>query len=190
MLNRKRKYFKELIEINGEQIPINIGEKKNGVYFEIVKRAIEQLDIALKIHTRVLVYRFDLHPTYFTGNNKLLSKFIKRIKQWIYRKYQIENIGYVWAREQERSKKQHYHLAIFLDGNKIQHPGLVRKKIKEMWTPYGHMPVIEKPFYFIAKDNQEARLKAIYRISYLGKIRGKGYRDEQAKDYQTSRLII
>ena len=81
MLNRKRKYFKEFIEINGEEIPINIGEKKNGVYFEIVKRAIEQLDIALKIHTRVLVYRFDLHPTYFTGNNKLLSKFIKRTKQ-------------------------------------------------------------------------------------------------------------
>ena len=190
MLNRKRKYFKEFIEINGEEIPINIGEKKNGVYFEIVKRAIEQLDIALKIHTRVLVYRIDLHPTYFTGNNKLLSKFIKRTKQWIYRKYQIENIGYVWAREQERSKKQHYHLAIFLDGNKIQHPGLLFTQIKEMWAPYGHMPVIENPFYFIDKNNQEARLEAIYRISYLGKIRGKGYRDEQAKDYQTSRLII
>ena len=32
------------------------------------------------------------------------------------------------------------------------------------------------------------RGKAIYRISYLAKTRGKGYRDPQAKDYETSRL--
>jgi hypothetical protein len=32
------------------------------------------------------------------------------------------------------------------------------------------------------------RLDAIYRISYLAKVRGKGYRDPQAKDYGTSRL--
>jgi len=30
--------------------------------------------------------------------------------------------------------------------------------------------------------------KAIDRISYLAKTRGKGYRDPQAKDYGTSRL--
>jgi len=30
------------------------------------------------------------------------------------------------------------------------------------------------------------RGKAIYRISYLAKTRGKGYRDPQAKDYETS----
>jgi hypothetical protein len=32
------------------------------------------------------------------------------------------------------------------------------------------------------------RAKAINRLSYLAKTRGKGYRDPQAKDYGTSRL--
>ena len=117
-----------------------------------------------------------------------MSKFIKRLKQWIYRNYGISNIGYIWVRELERSKQQHYHVAIFLDGNKIQHPKKLNAKIKEMYTPYGHMPVVPKPYYYINEDGDEARLKAIYRLSYLAKIRGKGYRDTQAKDYQTSRL--
>ena len=53
------------------------------------------------------------------------------------------------------------------------------------------MPVIKNPFYFIDKDNyQEMRGEAINRISYLAKTRGKGYRDPQAKDYGTSRLIL
>ena len=51
------------------------------------------------------------------------------------------------------------------------------------------MPVIKNPFYFIDKDNcQEERAKAIDRLSYLAKTRGKGYRDSQAKDYGSSRL--
>jgi hypothetical protein len=53
------------------------------------------------------------------------------------------------------------------------------------------MPVIKNPFYFIDKDNcQEERAKAIDRLSYLAKTRGKGYRDPQAKDYETSRLKV
>jgi hypothetical protein len=65
---------------------------------------------------------------------------------------------------------------------------LTDTKIKEMYAPYGHMPVIENPFYYINKDDNKTRFEAIYRLSYLAKVRGKGYRDTQAKDYQTSRL--
>ena len=42
--------------------------------------------------------------------------------------------------------------------------------------------------YFIDKNDNGTRLEAIYRLSYLAKVRGKGYRDIQAKDYGTSRL--
>jgi hypothetical protein len=57
-----------------------------------------------------------------------------------------------------------------------------------MWAPLGHMPVISKPYYFVDKNNPNKRLEAIWRISYMAKIRGKGYRDPQAKDYGASRL--
>ena len=188
--DRKTKHFDELLNVNGELLRVNSGHNR-GVYTEIVKRFTEQLDIALSLHRRLLVHRLDLHTTYYSPNNKIISRFMNRIKQWIKRNYGIQSIGYIWAREQERSKHQHYHLAIMLDGDKIRHPKKLNEKLKEMWSPHGHMPVISKPYYYIDKHNREQmRGEAIYRVSYLAKVRGKGNRDPQAKDYQTSRLRL
>ena len=192
-LNRKRILINSIFNYKAkgtlcEQVTINTGTNNQGVYFEIINTTIQQLDLALQIHKRVLVHRFDLHPAIYTRNNEPISKFIKRLKQWIYRNYEITDIGYIWVRELEKSKQQHWHVAIFLDGNKIQHPKKLNAKIKEMYTPYGHMPIVPKPYHYINKDDNKTRLEAIYRLSYLAKIRGKGYRDTQAKDYQTSRL--
>jgi len=185
--NRKTKCFDECFSYMGEELTILQGAQ--GAYVEILNKTIEQLDIAFQIHKRLMVLRVDLHPTYYTGNNEQFSKFINRLKQWIYRNYRIKSIGYVWAREQEKAKKQHYHVALFLDENKIRHPKKLTAKIKEMWAPYGYMPVIKNPYYSINKSNfKEQRPETIKRISYLAKVRGKGYRNKQAKDFSTSRL--
>ena len=187
--NRKTIWLDEQFEYNGEILTIQQG--KQGVYIEMLNKTIEQLDIALQIHKRVLVHRFDLHVNYYEGNSNRLSRFMNRLKQWIKRNYGIIDIGSIWVREREESKEQHYHLALYLDGNKIQHPKKLNAQIKEMWTPHGHMPIIPKPYYYIDKDNLKTRrLDAIYRVSYLAKVRGKGYRDEQAKDSGTSRLKL
>ena len=185
--NRKTVYFDEHYKYNDETVTIQQG--KQGVYIETLNKIIEQLDIALQIHKRILVYRFDLHVNYYEGNSKCLSKFMNRLKQWIKRNYGIIDIGSIWVREREKAKEQHYHLTLYLDGNKIQHPKKLNVQIKEMWAPHGHMPTILKPYYYIDRNNLKARrLDAIYRVSYLAKVRGKGYRDEQAKDYGASRL--
>jgi len=187
--NGKREYFFEHIEINGEQIRINIGSNAGGVYYEIIKRMIDQLDIAIKIHKRVLVHQFILSTNYYTPNSKRVTNLMKNLKQKIRRDYGIKQIGHAWVREQEKVKKQHYHVVLFLDGNKIQHPKKLNAIIKTMWEPYhGHVPVIRNPFYYIKKNDNATRLEAIWRISYSAKIRGKGYRDLQANDYQSSRL--
>jgi len=182
-------YFDEHYKYNGEILTIQQG--KQGTYIEMLNKIIEQLDLSLQIHKRILVHRFDLHVNYYEGTNKRISKFMNRLNQWMRRNYGIKNIGYIWVREREKSKEQHYHLALYLDGNKIQHPKKLNAQIKEMWAPHGYMPTISKPYYYIDKNNhKERRLEAIYRVSYLAKVRGKGYRDEQAKDYQTSRLKL
>jgi len=186
--NRKRKYFSETIDVDGEQIPINIGENKGGVYYEIVHRAIEQLDIAIEIHKRVFVYNFILHTNIFTSNNYRITNLMKNLRRKLGRDYKINKIGYEWVRELERADTQHYHVALFLDGNKIQHPKRLKVIIKKMWEPHGHIPVIRNPFYYIDKDDNETRLKAIWRISYMAKIRGKGHRSDQANDFGASRL--
>ena len=101
----------------------------------------------------------------------------------------MKQIGHFWTREKERAKHQHYHCFLLLDGDKMQHPKKIERVMKRMWSENGHMPYLEYPFYCINKHNLETeRLKAIYRVSYLAKVRGKGYRDDQVKDYSGSRL--
>jgi len=186
--DRKTKHFKSYIEINDETIKVNAGATK-GIYKEIIERFIGQFDIAFKVHKRLLVHRVDLHLNKFSSDNKVISRFINRLKQWLKRNYGLDKIGYIWVREQDRSDKQHYHLALLLDGNKIRHPKRLNEQIKEMWLPLGHVPVTLNPYYTIDKHNHnETRAEIIERVSYLAKVRGKRIRDKQTKDYQSSRL--
>jgi len=186
--DRKTKHFKSYIEINDETIKVNAGATK-GIYKEIIERFIGQFDIAFKVHKRLLVHRVDLHLNKFSSDNKVISRFINRLKQWLKRNYGLDKIGYIWVREQDRSDKQHYHLALLLDGNKIRHPKRLNKQIKEMWLPHGYVPVTQNPYYFMDKHNyDETRRDVIDRVSYLAKVNTKRIRNKQTKDYQTSRL--
>jgi len=187
--NRKTAYFHDYFEHNGEFLKVLQGDK--GLYIQILDKVIEQLDAAISIHKRVLVYRFDLHVNYYETDNQRLTKFINHLKLWLLRNYDIKNVGHLWAREKETSKKQHYHCALYLDGNKIQHPKKLTPAMKQMWSAHGHMSVTENPYYYIEQDNiLTKRLDAIERLSYLAKVRGKGYRNPQAKDYGASRIKI
>ena len=186
--DRKTKHFKPYIEINDELHKVNAGAKK-GIYKEIIARFIGQLDIAFKCHKRLLVHRVDFHLNKFSLDNKVMSRFINRLKQWLKRNYELDKIGYIWVRELRGSEKQHYHLALLLDGDKIRHPKRLNKQIKEMWLPHGYVPVTQNPYYFIDKHNyNETRRDVIDRVSYLAKVSTKRIRNKQTKDYQTSRL--
>ncbi|MDX8381902.1 MAG: inovirus-type Gp2 protein [Ghiorsea sp.] len=186
--NRKTKVVCGCFEYEGVSYEVNV--KKSGIYKEIMHKVLEQLLTTLAIHKRLLVVRFDLHSSNFSAGNEEISLFRKQIVQWVKRTYQTHSIGFVWVREQERAKAQHYHLAIFIDGDKIRHPKRLLKEIRDKWEAKDptnhHKPYIESPYYFINSD--EALRKAIYRLSYLAKVRGKGYRSDQVKDYATSRL--
>ena len=186
--NRKTIIKDGWIEYNGEKLEI-CNSSNYGVYKKIVISFIEQLDASIKTHKRVLVIRADFHLNYFTDDNKKLSNFIKNIKQYLNRHYEISDVGYQWVREQEKSKKQHYHLALILDANKIKYPSKLNMIMKEKWKPHGHMHIPENCFYLIDESNINIkRPEAIYRVSYLAKSRGKQYRPKQTKDYSGSRL--
>jgi len=176
-----------------EELLINSSETR-GIYPNIIEKIVEQLDICLDIHKRVLVVRFDLHLREYSDDNHIISTFINRLKEKLFKlkKYRsMKDIGHVWAREVETVKTQHYHVALFLDGNKIQHPSALLQLIKAKWYKHGHCHIPKNSFYFLDKkkeDFKEQRGKAIYRLSYLGKTRGKGYKNVQAKNYSVSRL--
>jgi len=200
--SRMKEHYNSFHTFNDENLFINSSETK-GVFPVIIEKEVEQLDICLEKFRRVLVVRFDLSMDEYTGDNQTISIFLNRLKEKLFklkRYRRIRDIGHVWVREVETVKTQHYHVALFMDGNKIQHPALLLQLIKAKWYKYGRLWIPKKEhvdddgcFYFIdkkKKDWEEVRRKAIYRLSYLGKTRGKGFKDIQAKNYSVSRLKL
>jgi len=159
---------------------------------KILTKTLEQLTIARSIHKRIFVMRFDLRSSTFKQGNEEISLFRKQIVQWIERTYETHSIGTLWVRECETSKHQHYHFAIWIDGNKIYQPDKLKHIIQEKWEeadPSSHsIWNCEKGAYFV--NNDEVFRDAVFRLSYLAKYRGKGYRPESTNDYSTSRLKI
>jgi len=172
-----------------EGVTHKVNAKGSGIYKEMMAKILEQLKVARKLHRRLFVVRFELTSHSFAQGNGEISLFRKQITQWVRRNYQTHDVGFVWAREHEKAKSQHYHFALFIDGDKIKHSKKLIEVIKTKWEetdPSHHMPYPKKPFYFI--DNDEVFADVVYRLSYLAKTRGKGYRPAQVKDYSTSRL--
>jgi len=186
---KNRKYVSRSTEFNYGDKTYSVNINKSGIYPNIMNKLLEQLDICLDKWKRVLVVRFDLHTAFYSGDNKRVTRFRKNLLRRLQRKYGMFEVGYVWAREVEKAKSQHYHFCLFLDGSKVRHSKIILEIVDSTWKAIqhkNHVPVIPRPYHFI--NSPESKADAIYRISYLAKTRGKGYRDPQAKDYSTSRF--
>lgn len=186
--NRKKITNKGTFTYNGKIYRINNGKawKDLECYTNILEKIIEQFELHLALWKRLLMVRFDLHHSYEIKDNKDMTLFLKRLFQKLKIKYKMKNIGYCWSREfHGKSKTCHYHCVIFLDGNKVRRSYRVKEIIKEMWI-YGYVPFIKKDGYFV--NSEEVVQDAIYRASYLAKVRGKGHRPDQVKDYSCSRM--
>ncbi|MBK8187486.1 MAG: inovirus-type Gp2 protein [Cellvibrio sp.] len=166
-----------------------VNARKSGLFTHMAKRIISQVDAMLDHHNKIHLIRFDLHQPEYIPNNKHISDFNRRLHGKLTTKYQLTRIGFIWVRELEKAKKQHYHYVLILDGNKVQHPHHVLKLASEVWE---HMDgFCYKPkncYYNIERGNHNQLQRAILRISYLAKGRGKGYRPRQTKDFSTSRI--
>ena len=192
--NRKKVHYSRYLTINNEELEVNADYQKGyGVYVEIIQRIVEQLDACFRIHKRVHVVLFILQHRETSQDNKDISKFMNVLIQWIKRKYKTKKVGYAWVREWEKAKTKshHYHCVLFVDGDRVRHPREIIKAVKSKWFKYGNVPdkFLKKPYYNLRKEKfKETRDDIIWRLSYYGKTRGKGYRNPQSSDYQTSRL--
>ena len=150
------------------------------------------MDAMLSNHSRVLILRLDLHVYDYTGDNTKISTVLRRVKEWLAEAYGMAKVGHIWVREVEKAKRQHYHLALMLDGRKIRYPQKVIDWIDNYWTIRNEpKPYTPRACYtMVYRDDRASFEKAFYRLSYLAKSRGKGYRNQTANDYSSSRLKV
>ncbi|MFM5230817.1 inovirus-type Gp2 protein [Aeromonas media] len=169
----------------GMAYPIN--STKSGCYTLILQRIIEQVTSMVALYRRVLFVRLELHHQHPEPTSKRMSAFIESARKFVLRRYQTQHMGFLWVREQEKAKSQHYHLIMMLDGDKIRHPARLFEELSEIWGRKGGTYWIPKnPFIFI--DKPEMVAKAVTRASYLAKGRGKGYRPDGVRDFGCSRI--
>ena len=134
--------------------------------------------------------RIDLHVSEYSGANEKVSKMIRRLEERLKEQYGMTDVGHIWVREMEKAKRQHYHLALMLNGHKLRHPKKLIAWIEKYWTDRNEpKPYTPRACYTMVKrGEQETYSKAFYRLSYLAKERGKGFKDAAANNYSTSRL--
>jgi len=177
------------VVIQGQALPIN-ANGKHGCFVEILARTKDQLDAMLSHHSRILVIRFDLHVDTFQPDNKLISDFVRKLRKKLKANFNLTRIGYIWAREQEKAKQQHYHFALIIDANKVRYPTRVLETVDVIWQAW----LLPKPYtpkncYYVVKRFDTVKFQeAFNRLSYMAKTRGKGYKSKTANDYSTSRI--
>lgn len=186
--NSKYVTHSDTVDRGGTTYKVNQG--KAGIYSRILHRAIDELDKSLLLWGRVFALRFDLHHKGICkADNKWLSRLFKNLKRRLERSYGIAEMGYCWVREQERGKSQHYHAVLFIDGDEIRHPAKISKIITDTWSSINPVNTAYFPrnqYYFV--DCSTVKHDLVYRMSYLAKVRGKGYRDKDTNDFFCSNL--
>lgn len=137
-------------------LAINANDEKL-CWVEILDALHEQMSAMLSHHCKVLFVRFDLHLPSYTGTNKIMSDFMRKIKRWINQHYQTKRVGHLWVREQERAKQQHYHVILLIDGNKMKNPKHLFERIDEMaFVRNLHYAGVTKPFIMLKEMTSKA----------------------------------
>ena len=177
------------ITVNGKTWWVN--SAGSGLITHAIKSMINQVDVMLSHHSKVHIIRFDLRMYHHSDNNEIVTIFNRRFHKWLKRKYKLKRVSFIWCRELETAKQQHYHYALIIDGHKVNYPHEITNKVKELWRQLdGSEYFPDRCYYNIKRDDYESIQMAIWRISYLAKARGKGYKQEQIKNYGTSRIKL
>lgn len=136
--------------------------------------------------SKMLAIRIELHLKQWTATNAPVSEFFQKLRRQLIKHYGKIYHRYIWVREQNQAKAQHYHVVLLVDGQYVKHPSVLKEIACRIWTS-GYLCLAKNPFYRIHRD-QEGRFSAlVYRLSYLAKAETKGIRPTKVNDYGCNR---
>jgi hypothetical protein len=165
-----------------------INSRKSGCYTQILQTLITQTLAMQSIYKRVLFMRFDIQQGIITPDNHRVTILLKRLRKRLIHRYGNTKFGYVWVREECKTKGLHYHFVFMMDGDIIRYPSNVHDQAKQIWFDMGGTNFHFANHHYINKE--EKLREAILHGSYLAKTRSKGNRPDQTKDVGSSRLKI
>ena len=160
------------------------------------ENAILLIDSYLKKHNKAFLVRVTItYPQDYQEQPQPahISRFAAKMIQYFSRKGYDPR--YMWAREIASSPHHHYHFAIILNGNHIQHPAKVTSKAQELWGTTIRYDAKGLVNYdnsnMIRRDNfnfRESYIKSLTMLRYLTKALSKGQTNDGLRDFGISRL--
>lgn len=176
---------------------------------EILQRIRCMMDMVVTKHNKVFFVRMDIRfPVAYQGpviDNRVFADFLENFMQF------LERAGMdplcLWVREQtEVTDHPHYHLCLFLDGNRIQNIHIPCAKARELWALALGLPSAEdlvwdctegsegkpqKNGLMIRRTDENFREvfeQVFYWASYIAKANTKGLAPSRVKEYGGSRV--
>ncbi|WP_417667644.1 YagK/YfjJ domain-containing protein [Pseudidiomarina sp.] len=182
----------EYLMLGGNVFKVYAGKGKP-IYPEILYRTYDQIEAMLSHYSRVLLVRIDIRNHSAEQTNRVMTKLSSKLKKRLNTKAYgfINRLGYAWAREQKTSEAHHYHLALMLDGHKVQHPHRVIELVGDICWRSNLSAYTPRNCYYLLRRSEidgQTLANAIYRLSYLAKVNTKDKRPSTTHDYGTSRI--
>jgi hypothetical protein len=185
----KRVIMDREIELNAQNYRINTNKSRGqGCFVEILHAIESNLTAMLSYHCKVFVVQFVIHCHDYERTNRGMSNLMRVFKKRLLRRYGFLRMSGGWVRETGHSGIQHYHVALFLDGNKVRWILGVKDLITEIMTVRGYPCPSFVKSHMIHRGQQQSIREAFYHLSYLAKIRSKSERAPATNDYSFSRL--
>ena len=185
----KRVTMDNTIVIDGREYTINANKsKRQGCFVEILRKIESNLMAMLSYHCKVLVVQFVVHCHDHEARNQGMSDLMRVIKKRLSRKYGGSRVAGGWARETGGSGVQHYHVAIFLNGNNVRWNSGVQKLVNEVLETRGYPRPSFSPSHMVYREDERGIQEAFYHLSYLAKTRSKSDRLPATNDYSFSRI--
>ncbi len=179
-----------------------------GFYQSILDKMIERLELMLNRHSKVLIVRLIVrYPFEVTSDsrNDCFQYFMEEFRRHL--KLEGFDPQYVWVREQDSSHNPHYHVLIFLNGNKIQYYKYPFKA-NEIWCnaiarhhgydcpqkglievcSAGYDGIPMNHGILLHRDNEMLKQEAYRICSYLAKVNTKGNTPKNVREFGTSVL--
>jgi len=164
-----------------------------GYRSDILERIRERMMFCLQKHSQVLAVMLVIR---FPGclvaeqNNACFQYFIEEYRRIL--NFHDYDPHYIWVAEQNQAQNHHYHLLLFLDGNKIRYFSVPPLEANSVWSRallrfYGYTgsidglihvgEVSENQFswhgYMIRRDNPDMQEHALTHFSYFAKLHSK-----------------
>jgi hypothetical protein len=177
-----------IFELGDRYYEVNASVNKPLNYMH-VRKIVERMERASNNHSKLCVLVFVLHRSSYTPDNQIWSLTIKALEKELIQKYGNQIlVDYICARECDKSEAQHYHLALILDGKRVNRKFVALELLSKVWKKNGGAKVTHLKTHNISRKDTQSLNLAIYHLSYFAKLRSKEKLGQSTRNFFVRRL--